>query len=55
MKTERSITFRKAINKAGTDNYYHYNVNEGNIFRWNDGKMIDTGIKVLDTREGENS
>lgn len=47
-----SITFRKAINKAGTDNYYHYNVNEGNIFRWVDGKIIDTGLKVLETGEG---
>jgi len=47
-----SITFRKAINKAGTDNYYHYNVNEGNIFKWVDDKMIDTGIRVLDLGEG---
>jgi hypothetical protein len=38
-----SITFRKAINKAGTDNYYHYNVNEGNVFRWVNRKMVDSG------------
>jgi len=43
MLIKRSITFRRAVNKAGTDNYYHYNVNEGNIFRWVDGKMVDSG------------
>ena len=31
------------MNKAGTENYYHYNVNEGNIFRWIDGRMVDSG------------
>lgn len=31
------------MNKAGTENYYHYNVNEGNIYRWIDGQMVDSG------------
>ncbi|TKA62328.1 hypothetical protein B0A49_11868 [Cryomyces minteri] len=30
-----NITFRKAITRGGTDNYYNYNVGTGGVFRWN--------------------
>ncbi|KAF2203552.1 2OG-Fe(II) oxygenase [Delitschia confertaspora ATCC 74209] len=30
-----NITFRKALVKGGTENYYQYNVGSGNVFRWN--------------------
>jgi len=42
-QVDDSITFRRAISKAGTDNYYHYNVNDGNIYRWQEGKMVESG------------
>jgi hypothetical protein len=29
-----NITFRKALVKGGTDNYYHYNVGTGPVHRW---------------------
>jgi alkylated DNA repair dioxygenase AlkB len=32
-----NITFRKAMVKGGTENYYQYNVGSGGVFRW-DGK-----------------
>ncbi|CAO2656581.1 Nn.00g053840.m01.CDS01 [Neocucurbitaria sp. VM-36] len=32
-----NITFRKAMVKGGTENYYQYNVGVGGVFRW-DGK-----------------
>ncbi|KAF2465078.1 DNA repair family protein [Lindgomyces ingoldianus] len=32
-----NITFRKALVKGGTDNYYMYNVGGGCVFRWDDG------------------
>ncbi|KAK4180377.1 putative alpha-ketoglutarate-dependent dioxygenase [Triangularia setosa] len=31
-----NITFRRAMVKGGTDNYYNYNVGKGPVFRWND-------------------
>ncbi|KAG8851645.1 hypothetical protein FRB96_009141 [Tulasnella sp. 330] len=34
-----NITFRKAINPAGTNNYYRYNVGDGPVYRYVDGKM----------------
>ena len=34
-----NITFRKAMNAAGTNNYYKYNVGDGGIFRMRNGKM----------------
>jgi alkylated DNA repair dioxygenase AlkB len=30
-----NITFRKAMVKGGTENYYQYNVGTGGVFRWN--------------------
>jgi hypothetical protein len=32
-----NITFRKALVRGGTDNYYQYNVGTGSLFRWNAG------------------
>ncbi|KAF1911520.1 DNA repair family protein, partial [Ampelomyces quisqualis] len=29
-----NITFRKAMVKGGTENYYQYNVGQGGVFRW---------------------
>jgi alkylated DNA repair dioxygenase AlkB len=31
-----NITFRKAVVSGGTENYYHYNVGSGEMYRWND-------------------
>ncbi|KZT44230.1 hypothetical protein SISSUDRAFT_1111841 [Sistotremastrum suecicum HHB10207 ss-3] len=36
-----NITFRKAMNVAGTNNYYRYNVGEGPVHRWRNGEMIE--------------
>ncbi|KAH8675971.1 DNA repair family protein-like protein [Xylariales sp. PMI_506] len=30
-----NITFRRAMIKAGTENYYNYNVGNGPVYRWN--------------------
>lgn len=30
-----NITFRRAMVKGGTDNYYNYNVGSGPVYRWN--------------------
>lgn len=37
-----NITFRKAMVKGGTENYYQYNVGTGGVFRWSAGqkKMV---------------
>ncbi|KAF2498714.1 DNA repair family protein [Lophium mytilinum] len=34
-----NITFRKAMVKAGTENYYQYNVGSGGVFRWDEKKQ----------------
>jgi alkylated DNA repair dioxygenase AlkB len=36
-----NITFRKALVKGGTENYYRYNVGDGGVWKWDDavGKM----------------
>ncbi|KAK3675466.1 hypothetical protein LTR78_004549 [Recurvomyces mirabilis] len=31
-----NITFRRAMVRGGTDNYYHYNVNSGELYKWNE-------------------
>lgn len=31
-----NITFRRAMVKGGTDNYYNYNVGTGPVFRWDE-------------------
>ncbi len=33
-----NITFRKAMGKGGTANYYQYNVGGGSVYRWSEGK-----------------
>lgn len=33
-----NITFRKAMIRAGTNNYYHYNVGKGQPFKWSDSE-----------------
>lgn len=37
-----NITFRKAMTREGTNNYYNYNVGKGEPFKWSerDGKMV---------------
>ncbi|KAI9103260.1 hypothetical protein DFS34DRAFT_642108 [Phlyctochytrium arcticum] len=35
-----NITFRKAINVHATNNYYRYNVGDGGVLRFVDGKMV---------------
>ena len=37
-----NITFRRAMVKAGTENYYTYNVGKGGVYRWSGGekKMV---------------
>jgi hypothetical protein len=37
-----NITFRKAMVKAGTENYYQYNVGSGGVHKWSAGerKMV---------------
>ncbi|KZO91606.1 hypothetical protein CALVIDRAFT_488732 [Calocera viscosa TUFC12733] len=37
-----NLTFRKAINVRGTNNYYRYNVGDGPLFRYIDGKMVES-------------
>jgi alkylated DNA repair dioxygenase AlkB len=32
-----NITFRRAMVKGGTDNYYNYNVGNGPVYRWDTG------------------
>lgn len=32
-----NITFRKAMVRGGTENYYRYNVGEGGVWRWDGG------------------
>ncbi|KAL8909358.1 MAG: hypothetical protein Q9171_005077 [Xanthocarpia ochracea] len=33
-----NITFRKAMVKGGTENYYQYNVGKGEVWKWDDAK-----------------
>jgi len=32
-----NITFRKALVRAGTENYYNYNVGTGPVYKWDEG------------------
>jgi alkylated DNA repair dioxygenase AlkB len=40
-----NITFRRAVVPGGTDNYYHYNVGDGGMYRWDEGarRMVAQG------------
>ncbi|KAI9759177.1 MAG: hypothetical protein M4579_002550 [Chaenotheca gracillima] len=44
-----NITFRKAMVKGGTENYYCYNVGSGGIFRWDD---VGREMKPYSTEKG---
>lgn len=44
-----NITFRKALVKGGTENYYRYNVGNGGVYRW-DAKQKKM---VLSEKEGD--
>jgi hypothetical protein len=33
-----NITFRRAMVKGGTENYYNYNVGNGPVYRWNEDR-----------------
>ncbi|KAL5116249.1 hypothetical protein ACEQ8H_005807 [Pleosporales sp. CAS-2024a] len=48
-----NITFRKAMVKGGTENYYQYNVGTGGVFRWDakGKKMVPWERKAVE--EGE--
>ena len=39
-----NITFRKAMVKGGTENYYRYNVGSGNAHRWGEGSRTMVSI-----------
>ena len=41
-----NITFRRAMVKGGTENYYNYNVGTGPVYRWNDEQREMTLWKV---------
>lgn len=38
-----NITFRKAMVKGGTENYYRYNIGEGGVWKWDHKRkeMVD--------------
>ena len=40
-----NITFRKAVVPAGTNNYYHYNVGSGPVYRWDEARGVMEIIK----------
>lgn len=42
-----NITFRKAVVRGGTENYYRYNVGEGGIWKWN-----QEGGEMRECKEG---
>lgn len=35
-----NITFRRAVVPAGTNNYYHYNVGSGPVYRWDEERGV---------------
>jgi alkylated DNA repair dioxygenase AlkB len=51
-----NITFRKAMVKAGTENYYQYNVGSGGVYTWDagQGKMTpwDGSAEMAEARGG---
>ncbi|KAF2133000.1 DNA repair family protein [Dothidotthia symphoricarpi CBS 119687] len=51
-----NITFRKAMVKGGTDNYYQYNVGTGGVHRWNAGQKkmlpwVSEGVATAVTKD----
>lgn len=47
-----NITFRKAVERAGTENYYRYNVGEGECWRWDEGVGGMREVRGLGERGG---
>ena len=47
-----NITFRKALVRGGTENYYQYNVGTGSVFRW-DAKKGEMRPWVKENRSNE--
>ncbi|MCJ1469854.1 hypothetical protein MMC07_008497 [Pseudocyphellaria aurata] len=45
-----NITFRKAMTKAGTENYYCYNVGSGKVWKWDEGRV---DMLVVEQGDGE--
>ncbi|KAL8823803.1 MAG: hypothetical protein Q9191_005532, partial [Dirinaria sp. TL-2023a] len=48
-----NITFRKAVVKGGTENYYRYNVGDGGVYKWDakQKKMVEWNpMKMGDTK-----
>lgn len=45
-----NITFRKALVRGGTENYYQYNVGSGSVYRWDDTKKEMTLWKPKTTQ-----
>lgn len=42
-----NITFRRAVVPAGTNNYYHYNIGSGGVWRWDEVKremVLDSAL-----------
>ncbi|WWD16042.1 hypothetical protein CI109_100467 [Kwoniella shandongensis] len=37
-----NITFRKGVVRYASENYYTYNVGKGGMYRWKDGRMVET-------------
>lgn len=48
-----NITFRKALVKGGTENYYQYNVGSGGIFKWDSGMKKMMPWTKRESGEGE--
>lgn len=46
-----NITFRKALERYGTDNYYRYNVGDGEVFRWSGEKREMVPWKAIHPKE----
>ena len=42
-----NITFRRAVVPAGTNNYYHYNVGSGPVYRWDEGRGVMDLMKSI--------
>jgi len=45
-----NITFRKALERYGTDNYYRYNVGDGGVFKWSEERREMMPWKAADAQ-----
>lgn len=48
-----NITFRKALVRGGTENYYRYNVGDGGVWRWDKGRGEMVVWEGGSVKEGE--